>query len=480
MGKNRKFDLIESLGRKEKHGLNAENEQDHFQEICRIVKAELDQMEEMERQDPGVILERQKNAILGHAQETAYYKSKIADIIRKLGHGGEWYPGWYMDLADAIYHETMGYAGLAVWIEARTPELQRSSSAKIIGERVYFMMNGHLVLQPQTFSEERRLQLHNALLLATPEKRRKDTYHEVYLSDGTRVTMYNEGMAKKGQSSIVFRKFFVNDYTFEKQAELHTIPAEAIPLFSAMVRVGYNVAFIGPVRSAKTTFLTTWQAHEDPSLEGVMVESDPEIPLHQIMPDAPIMQFVPQDDEFPLAIKRIMRSDADYIIMAEARDGVALNTAVQAANKGTRRVKMTFHTTDAMDFCFDVANEIIKVYGGDLGSCITKVAKSFHFIFQFYQLQDKSQKRLKAIWEIQYSPSDRTVRMNQICQYNQQYDDWAWSAEMAIDKYEIGKEENAQALADMQLCLKKLADEKPIEGDHIFTPFYSKLIGGAK
>ncbi len=85
-------------------------------------------------------------------------------------------------------------------------------------------------------------------------------------------------------------------------------------------------------------------------------------------------------------------------------DGVALNIAVKIANKGTRRVKMTFHCSDTMDFCYDVADEIVKSYGGSLYSTILKVAKSFQFVFQFVQLKDKSQKRLKSIYEIEYDP----------------------------------------------------------------------------
>lgn len=452
-----------------------------FLRTCAIVDQRLKQVEEEESTgQSSLILDRQKKAIQGFQEEVSYYKDKIRDIIQKEGFGNCPYPPWYDSLEDAVYHENLGYAGLSEWIEGRSAKLLVSSSAKVIGERIYFLIDGKMVLQPQKISKERRIQLRRALLLATPEKREGDFYHEVYLQDGTRVTIYNEGLAKNGQDCIVFRKFFVQNFTFEEQAKRHTIPLESIPLFKSMVRIGYNIACIGAVKTTKTTFLTTWQSYENPVLEGVMVESDPEIPLHVIMPEAVIMQFVPRDEDLPFVVKKIMRSDADYIIMAEARDGIALNTAVKAANKGTKRVKITFHTTDALDFCYDVADEIVMIQGGDLGTQITKVAKSFHYLFQFIQLADKSKKRLKAIWEIRYDLNTRQITMHQLCKYNYEKDDWSWAYHLGEDKVAIGYEEDTEALHIFKNELKSLALKFPIEGESTYVPSYDHLIRGGR
>lgn len=473
---NDEFDLLKYI--EASNSDKTEYDADTFDSVCKKIKNRLDEKERMENSGRETeALERQRAALIGEPGEVEYYKSQIRIIAQELGAGQTPYPSWYASLEDAVFSETLGFAGLTPWIEGRTAELRSSSSAKVIGERIYFLIDGQMVLQSQTISADRRAQLRAALLLSTPEKRSKEIYHEVYLHDGSRVTMYNEGLAKHQQDCIVLRKFFVSKYTFEEQAAHGTIPKECIPLLQSMVQIGYNVAFIGPVRSAKTTFLTTWQSHEDVRLEGVIIESDPEIPLHMIMPKAPIMQFVPKDErDLELVIKRIMRSDADYIIMAEARDGIALNTAVMAANKGTRRVKMTFHTSDPIDFCYDVATEIRKLYGDDLGCCITKVAKSFHYLFQFVQLQrDKSQKRLKGIWEIRYDTSQRLVSMHNICKYRIGTDDWVWSYDIGADKEEIG-EENGEALKTFQSELHKLAEAFPQEGASVFHPAFNSLI----
>jgi pilus assembly protein CpaF len=451
-----------------------------FEEVCGTVRRTLDEIDKDARGDELNVLERQARAILGHEREVEYYKDKIRETLQANGLVGAWKPPWYLNLTEGVYSELLGFAGLTEWINGRTRELAESSSAKIIGNRIYFLINGKLKLMPQTVSPERRHQLRTALLLGTPEKRSKDVYHEVYLLDGTRVTIYNEGLVKKGQDCIVLRKFLVGNHTFEEQAARHTIPEGSPALFKEMVKIGFNVAFIGPVRTAKTTFLTTWQRYEDPELEGVMIESDPEIPLHKIMPNAPIMQFVPSEEDFGSVIKRTLRSDADYIIMAEARDGAALNTAVKAANKGTKRVKITFHTSDAVDFCYDVADEIRKTYNDDLGSTIVKVAKSFQYLFQFIQLPDKSKKRLKGIWEIRYDRERRDVRIYRICKYDHKADSWLWANTVGDDKEEFAAEEDTEAFREFRRLLAGLSEANPLTENNEFIPHYDTLIRGGR
>jgi hypothetical protein len=125
-------------------------------------------------------------------------------------------------------------------------------------------------------------------------------------------------MAKAGQEAIIFRRYVVPSLSFQEQARRGTVPEEAIPLFETMVRLGFNVAFVGAVRTAKTTFLSTWQALEDPVLEGVMVETDPEIPMDKLLPGAPILQLLADGEE----LQKIADSHAypDYNINI-LRDG---------------------------------------------------------------------------------------------------------------------------------------------------------------
>jgi pilus assembly protein CpaF len=218
------------------------------------------------------------------------------------------------------------------------------------------------------------------------------------------------------------------------------------------------VAFCGPVRSAKTTFLSTWQSCEDNRLEGVMVETDPEIPLHKLMPNAPIIQLLADREKLRDISKNLLRSDADYFILAEARDGVALDTAVRMARKGTRRMKLTFHTRDPMSFAHDVAVEIVRTMGGEIEETAQRVASGFDYVFHFIQLKNRGQKRLCGIYEMSLHPESRRVVMTKICAYIHAEDRWTWHYHIGADKRAAGEEEDAEAFRGFDAALRGLAE----------------------
>jgi len=425
-----------------------------FQKLCRRVNAEFLREWEDGTENLDSVLRIQKKAIIGYENEVSYFKSKIRQLIKKYGAEHSTWPPWYESLEDGIYHENWGLAGVSEWFTERYKE---SSSAKIIGDRIYFLEDGRMRLKPQTISKDRREQMIRAFLLLTPEERLDKETHEVYMLDGTRVTIFGGGMTKSGQDVIIFRRYIIPNYSFEEQAARGTIPADSIHLFKAMVQLGYNLVVTGAVRTSKTTFLSTWQSYEDPELEGVMVETDPEIPIHVLMPKAPIVQLIADNEKLKYLSKNLLRSDADYFILAEARDGIALDTAVKLAAKGTRRMKITFHSREPLDFPYDVAFEIIKSLGGDLESTAKKVAASFDYIFHFIQLKNKSQKRLKSIYELGLDRKTGEIRMKEICRYDHRNDCWQWEFAVSEDKLAIGEEENPEALETFLRELASLA-----------------------
>ncbi|MDR1136320.1 MAG: CpaF/VirB11 family protein [Clostridiales Family XIII bacterium] len=425
-----------------------------FEELCNRVEAEFQREWEEEHSDADKILTVQKRAIIGYRKEVTYFKNKITTLIRKYKAETTPYPAWYVSLADAVYHEKWGMAGMAEWFGEKHLE---SSSAKIIGDRVYFLENGTMTLKPQQISLARREQMTRAFLLLTPDERLDREFHEIYLLDGTRVTIFRGVLTKPSQDVIIFRRYIIPNYSFEEQALRGTIPAESVGLFKDMVRIGYNVAFCGPVRSAKTTFLSTWQSYEDSTLEGVMVETDPEIPLHRLMPEAPVVQLIADQDKLKNISKNLLRSDADYFVLAEARDGIALDTALRMARKGSRRMKITFHTKDPMSFADDMAVEIVRMMGGELRDTAQRVASSFDYIFHFIQLKMKNQKRLRGIYEMSFMHESREIRMTEICRYRYGDDKWEWNYHIGQDKRETGLEEDQEAFESFERGLRRIA-----------------------
>ena len=207
-------------------------------------------------------------------------------------------------------------------------------------------------------------------------------------------------------------------------------------------------------------------------LEGVMVETDPEIPIHRLMPGAPIVQLICDGERLLSVSKNLFRSDADYFVIAEARDGIALDTAVRLAKRGQGRMKMTFHTRDPFSFPEDAAVEIVRSVGGDVRETAIRVADSFDYIFQFVSIRQKNAKKLKGIYEIgKISAGDskytnpcftekeyaRGWYVREICSYDFALDEWTFTNHISEPKQIYGIENGESIFRDFSAELEKLA-----------------------
>ena len=174
-----------------------------FEDVCQNVEAELEirwkSAEETERM---LRLEKEKKAIMGYDEEVKEYRQLIGQIIRDKELGDAECPPWYRTLEEGVFNEIYGLAGLAPWAYDETEKYRKSSSAKLIGDRLYCLIDGVAELQPQTIGIRRRQQLKRALLMATPRERLEDGFHEVYLRNGIRITIYSGERTKEGRNGV--------------------------------------------------------------------------------------------------------------------------------------------------------------------------------------------------------------------------------------------------------------------------------------
>jgi pilus assembly protein CpaF len=182
-----------------------------FYKLCQKINKEFIREWENGKDNLDSALRIQKKAIIGYENEVSFFKSRIREIINKYNAEQTSFPSWYQSLEDGIYHENWGLAGVSEWFNEKFKE---SSSAKIIGDRVYFLEDGQMCLKPQTITKERREQMIRSFLLLTPEERLDKEFHEIYMLDGTRVTIYGGSMTKKGQDVIIFRRYIMRLYRF--------------------------------------------------------------------------------------------------------------------------------------------------------------------------------------------------------------------------------------------------------------------------
>lgn len=444
-----------------------------FEEVCRRVEAELEsRWKSADEIDRMMRLEKEKRAIMGFEEEMAEYRQLIGKIICNEGLEYSEYPRWYKSLNEGVFNELYGLAGLAPWAYDETEEYRNSSSAKLIGERLYCLIDGVSRLQPQTISDRRREQLKRALLLATPRERLEDGFHEIYLRNGIRITIYSGEKTKDGQDVMVFRKYILQKLTFQELVRLGTIPDNASRLFKVMTDIGFNVIFAGPVRSGKTTFMQVWQCCENPELEGLAISTDPETPWNLLMPEAPIMQLVADGKELEGLTKSLLRGDNDYVLLEEMRDAAAYRLAIDIISTGTHRSKVTVHTSDPVNLPLQMASRICERYGGSLQGVVQQIFSGFGYVLELCSREDnRAQKRLKAIWEYCYDGVSDMPSAHLICQYDMTEDDWKWKYHLGDDKKKIGSLA-PERMREMEKILKELEARNPIRENTVIYPRY--------
>ncbi len=443
-----------------------------FEEVCSRVRLCMEQewelFDDFEKQER---LERERAAILGDEGEMSFYKARIDALINAQGLRAET-PLWYESLTEGVFAELYGLAGLSPWVYDKTEEYRNSSSAKLIGDRLYCLIDGRSCLQPQRIGRERREQLKRTFLMSSPRERQEKGFHELYLRNGIRVTIYSGDRTKPEQEIMVFRKYLLRELSFESMAELGTIPYAAIPLFKSMVSIGFNVLFAGTVRTGKTTFLQTWQSYESPELEGLAISTDPETPWEKIMPTAPIMQLVADGEELEGITRSLLRGDNDYVILEEMRDAQSYRLSLELAAIGEGRCKATVHTGDVTNLPYRIASRIRDKYGGDEQGLILQVFRSFDYVFEFCQTRgNRAEKRLKSISELCYNLETNSVSIHRICVYDELGDEWQWNFHIGDDK----EEKLRYAQQDREIMAKELrllAESKPILGGEVIYPGY--------
>ena len=444
-----------------------------FEQICRIVEAEFDkEWQETDDEAKNRKLNREKKAIMRFEEETAFYKEKIREILREKKLSDSWYPDWYPDLSEGVFAELYGLAGLAPWAYDMDEKYRDSSSAKLIGDRLYCLIDGRSCLQPQRILRRRREQLKRTLLLATPRERLEYGFHEVYLRNGIRITIYSGDRTKEGQDIMVFRKYLLQDLSFESLVKKGTIPPQAPELFRKMTEIGFNMIFTGQVRSGKTTFLQIWQRYEDPTLEGLAVSTDPETPWHEIMPQAPIMQLVADGEKLASVSKSLLRGDNDYILLEEMRDAAAFRLALDITSTGTRRSKATIHADSGIDVPYRMASRIRERYGGEEKELIAQVYRNFDYAIELCQLpEDRSKKLMKGIIEYSYDSERDRITAEQICRYDFTAGRWLWNGSPRREKYRKYPQQTKK-IEEMSQILARLSAGGNLPEKTIIHPAY--------
>lgn len=339
-------------------------------------------------------MELQKQAILGIRGGVNYFKSQIELAIKSMGMENISFPDCYPNLKESLFSEIYGFSFLTPWINGWDKKLENSSSAKLIGSKIFCLIEGKAELMPYEIPQERREKLKRALLLAAPNENQTSGFHEIYMKNGIRITIFSGERTKENEEIIVLRKYLYPCPSLEEMVELGTIPQVCVDLFKSFIKEGKNVIFSGAVRSGKTTFLRCWQSYESPVLEGLALSTDPETPWHEICKGFPIMQLVADGERLENITKSILRGDNDYVLMEEMRDALAYKICLELLEIGTKRSKVTIHHGNTISLPYKIASKVRESYGGEIKNLLVKVFEGFDVVIHLSQRQGENDKKV--------------------------------------------------------------------------------------
>ena len=99
--------------------------------------------------------------------------------------------------------------------------------------------------------------------------------------------------------------------------------------------------------------------------------------------------------------------------------------------------------------------EIVKSTGGDMNLTMKKLASNFDYLFHFIQLKDKSQKRLKGIYEMSLDEHGE-IRIVEILSYDVIKDKWRINNYISKDKKKYGFESDAVSFKEFKNEMERL------------------------
>lgn len=442
-----------------------------FNDVVNKVKIHFESMfEKSDTSKAQEQLERQHEAIIGVLRSVSFFKDEITDFLRKNNLLNASYPNYYHNLTDAVFNELFGLGPLATWYDY--PD---SQAAHIIGTTIFFEIGEKLVKQPVKFESKARVEeLVRALTLKDPRSKINEYSPklEIDMTDGTRVTLFVPPLSR--HISITFRRFVVKKISFAQQAEKKTIPHDAIIFFHALNMTRPNIVIAGPVKSGKSTMLSTFYSERDHDHKVVCVEKHPELLLSDNYPGRPLDELSATEEDLLKLFPSILRTDFIYLIVGELRS-VEAELCMLGCERGSSGLLTTYHTKYAQNIPSQLARLILDYFPNRrYESELIRVAENIDIVIVMDQLPDKS-KRVESITEIRLDPFTLRISAHEIMRYDPRSDDWSYKLDISENLLNKMYKNDPEWTNILIKTLKELANTKPIIGNNVTLANDSKL-----
>lgn len=446
-----------------------------FKEAVRLIEGHFDSIfDTNDTRRAQERLQMQHDAIIGITKAVNYFKDEITDFLRKNNLLKVPYPEYYHNLTDGIFHDLFGLGPLVTW-----QDYPASQSAHIIGTSVYYEIGQKLVRQPVEFeSIDRVAELVRALTLKDPRSRinEHNPKLEVDMVDGTRVTLFVPPLSRR--ISVTFRRFVVNKLTFEDQVARNTLPAEAVRFFRALNHTRPNIIIAGPVKSGKSTMLSTFYGEREHSQKVVCVEKHPELKLSDHYGGRPLDELVATEQELFSLFPSILRTDFVYLIVGELRS-VEAELCMLGCERGSTGLLTTYHTKHAQNIPAQLARLILDSFPNRRFEAeVVRVAENVDIVIIMDELPDKS-KRVESVVELRLDPYSLKISTHEILRFDEDTGTYGYRCDLSEALLRKLKK-NDPFWADVLITsLKNLSEGNSIKGNNVIFSTMHPVVGNS-
>lgn len=387
--------------------------------------------------------------------------SEIEAILREENLLGIKHPDFYESLAHGLFQEIYRFGIFYKW-----EKYPNSPSAIITGREIWFKINGVFVKQKEELRDDKHIEEIIRLLQIGSsgfKVNEANPQDEIVLKEGVRIKVMIPPLAN--EPTIVFRRFIVDNFSFEKQASFNTIPQEDITFYHILSNLYLNTIIAGQVESGKSTLLKTVYGARDKEKVAVLIESSPESFLKRDFPDRLVHElYTDKNGDINKIMRDVLRVDHDYIIVQEVR-GIEAEGAISATERGTTGTLMTYHITNPVKTPEQLAQHITDEFPNrKLVNEVRRIALQLDLGITMETLKN-NQKKLTSVYELCYDFETDKAWINYLIKYNKKTDQWHYNPKISNELKNKIYDYNESLAEAFIVHLQKRSEHYPILED---------------
>lgn len=458
----KKLDVVEHLNSKNEITQQTYN---RFYDICDLTKEYIhekyrESVEKNREQNDFVPIYHE--AMTGKPNAINIIKKDIQDFASKNGYSQVHFPYYYPTLIDAIYEVTFGWGPLAVF-KYRT----EAEGIKAIGVDIKLKTSSGYERLDFTFRNLQEVEEICHRLSNIDKYNKLNRFNSPELEtrtyEGYRVSIMIPDR-KVGEPTITFRRQVVNNPSFEKQAELGTIPKEAIQLFEILALLQMNSTIAGPPQSGKSTMLMTFLKQFAYSGLGTLYcEKKPEFFVRDIFPRSDVDHVQAEGEEFEKIVSAsLLRHDITNVLIGEIREYEA-GLYRRASLQGIKKVIGTLHDSDPLDIP-EILTSLYMLYNStslDFNNVYRIFAKNVHFSVSMSEVAP-GVRRVTSVQFYDYDSRLSNLNMYKIMHYDESLNRWGFSSFIPERIKRIAKQTTPKELELLIYKLQLLEKQFPI------------------